>query len=57
MSDQNWETAIAENSEAFSREFGKLNGSQLNWKPDPKTWSVGQVLQTPPGSSQVPWQQ
>ena len=45
MSDQDWETAIAENSEVFSREFGKLNGSQLNWKPDPKTWSVGQVLE------------
>jgi DinB superfamily len=27
------------------REFGGLNAAQLNWKPSPEQWSVGQCLE------------
>lgn len=33
---------IAEDSEAS---FGQLNGAQINWKPNEKTWSVGQCFE------------
>ena len=29
---------------AVEQEFGGLSAEQLNWKPAPKVWSVGQVL-------------
>jgi hypothetical protein len=36
------------NLEAVSRDveaaFGNLNGEQLNWKPTPESWSIGQCL-------------
>lgn len=31
-------------SEAVQHEFGDLNEAQLNWKPNAKSWSVGQCL-------------
>lgn len=34
-------TAIAHDAHSW---FGALNGSQLNWKPDAKQWSVAQCL-------------
>src|SRR4030095_3234946 len=31
-------------SEDVNASFGKLTAEQLNWKPSPESWSVGQCL-------------
>src|SRR5689334_20157925 len=31
-------------AEDAQKNFGQLNAQQLNWKPSPKQWSVGQCL-------------
>ena len=28
----------------YQRDLGQLSSTQLNWKPDPKSWSVGQCI-------------
>ena len=37
-------TRIERTSQEASEIFGGLNGTQLNWKPNPDKWSVGQCL-------------
>ncbi len=44
MSINTWSQQLDKISYAFSREFGDLNAEQLNWKPDPKTWSIAQNI-------------
>ncbi len=41
---QHWATQIDSTTEAFAAQFGQLTEQQLNWKPDPKTWSIGQNI-------------
>lgn len=36
--------AAAEQPQQFRDAFGKLTASQLNWKPNPETWSVGECI-------------
>lgn len=36
---------IEEVSEEVERSFGNLNSEQLNWKPNPNSWSVAQCLE------------
>lgn len=39
-----WTRDLDEISAAVQKEFGSLTVQQLNWKPNEKSWSVGQVL-------------
>ncbi|MEO0896217.1 MAG: DinB family protein [Bacteroidota bacterium] len=39
-----WINAIDQNSHEFQDAFGGLSAKQLNWKPNSKTWSIGQNL-------------
>lgn len=39
-----WENKLNQISFDFKSEFSSLNFEELNWKPSPKVWSVGQVL-------------
>jgi hypothetical protein len=41
----NWTTAIDEVTNAFIQNFEHLNNEQLNWKPNPNTWSIAQNLE------------
>jgi hypothetical protein len=40
----NWTTQIDRTTGAFREQFGSLTGAQLNWKPDPNTWSIAQNI-------------
>ena len=44
MNTGRWTSEIDAITEAFTREFEHLSSSQLNWKPVPGAWSIGQVL-------------
>ncbi len=39
-----WTEQIDRTTVGFKDAFGGLNGEQLNWKPDPNTWSVAQNI-------------
>jgi hypothetical protein len=39
-----WTLALDEITNQFRNEFGGLSQEQLNWRPDGKTWSVGQNI-------------
>ncbi len=39
-----WSNEIDIITNEFIRSFGHLNSQQLNIKPDPDTWSIGQVI-------------
>ncbi|NBB88156.1 MAG: DinB family protein [Bacteroidetes bacterium] len=41
----NWSEQIDEITENFIQTFGSLTPEQLNWKPDPKTWSIAQNIE------------
>lgn len=41
----NWSEQIDEITEKFIHTFGSLAPEQLNWKPDPKTWSIAQNIE------------
>lgn len=36
---------LQEIADQFSAEFGSLSPEQINWKPNPESWSVGQCLE------------
>jgi len=38
-----WENKINEITTSFKSAFGHLDADQLNWKPSPEVWSIGQV--------------
>ena len=39
-----WHQQIDQNTQDFQAAFGHLSSAQLNWKPDPQTWSIAQNL-------------
>lgn len=39
-----WETRLLQVTTAAKNEFGHLTANQLNWKPAPGVWSLGQVI-------------
>ncbi len=41
---ENWSGQIDKNTQNFVQTFGDLNTEQLNWKPDPETWSIAQNI-------------
>ena len=40
----NWIEKIDKLTNQFLQEFSSLNEEELNWKPDPESWSVAQHL-------------
>lgn len=44
MDTEKWTRQLDEITEDFREEFGELTVEQLNWKPDPDTWSVAQNM-------------
>ena len=45
MTTSNWTKTLDETTASFSHTFGSLNSDQINWKPDPNTWSIGQNIE------------
>lgn len=41
---ERWTSQIDEITSKFKQSFGALTIEQLNWKPDPNTWSIGQNI-------------
>ena len=39
-----WNNRLDEITSEFKDKFGSLTLEQLNWKPDPGTWSIAQVI-------------
>ncbi|MGB0255706.1 MAG: DinB family protein [Flavobacteriaceae bacterium] len=39
-----WKKQIEKNTQDFIENFGALTEEELNWKPDPKTWSIAQNI-------------
>lgn len=42
MDTHKWTDQLDKNTHDFSKNFGSLDHEQLNWKPDPQTWSIAQ---------------
>jgi hypothetical protein len=40
-----WDAEIDSITEAFKSEFGGLSSEQMNWKPNPNTWSIAQNIE------------
>jgi hypothetical protein len=40
-----WNEVIEINLTKFTETFGYLNAEQLNWKPNSKHWSIGQIIE------------
>ena len=40
-----WSQPIDEITENFQQTFGPLTTEQMNWKPEPKTWSIAQNIE------------
>jgi hypothetical protein len=41
---KNWTSTLGDISRQILTEFGSLSSEQLNWKPNPNTWSIAQNL-------------
>ena len=41
---KNWTSILNDITEQSLTEFGKLSNEQMNWKPNPNTWSIAQNL-------------
>jgi hypothetical protein len=39
-----WINQIDRTTEEFIKNFGSLSTNQLNWKPNPETWSIAQNI-------------
>ncbi len=39
-----WEQELEATSDRFVREFGDLTREELNWKPEPTTWSIAENI-------------
>lgn len=39
-----WKSEIQDITKDYKDKFGKLSAEELNWKPDPKIWSIGQNI-------------
>lgn len=44
MQTNHWLESIDKITSAFKSEFGNLTAEELNWKPNSRTWSIGQVI-------------
>jgi len=44
MDKKHWIEEIDQITNSVKEEFGNLTADQLNWKPNPKSWSIGQVI-------------
>ena len=44
MTTTTWTTRLDSNTAAFKNTFGNLSETQLNWKPDPQSWSIAQNI-------------
>jgi hypothetical protein len=44
MNIQPWLDQIDSTTAGFKESFLRLSGDELNWKPDPKTWSIAQNI-------------
>ena len=44
MNTQSWTSQIDQNTSDFKAAFAQLSADQLNWKPNPDTWSIGQNI-------------
>ncbi|MDX1906037.1 MAG: DinB family protein [Bacteroidia bacterium] len=44
MASPSWSARTEDLTLAFEATFGALTPEQLNWKPNPDTWSIGQVI-------------
>ena len=44
MDTSNWISSLDSHTQNFQETFGALSEDQLNWKPDPNTWSVAQNI-------------
>lgn len=44
MKPDRWSSELDEITVAFKQEFASLTVDDLNWKPNAKTWSIGQIL-------------
>lgn len=41
---RDWASQLDKTTEHFVADFGSLSAAELNWKPNPKTWSVAQNI-------------
>jgi hypothetical protein len=41
---ENWTSALDDITKQFTVQFGNLTADQLNWKSEPKSWSVAQIV-------------
>ena len=41
---EKWLQKIDKNTEQFFNAFSEINAAQLNWKPNPGKWSIGQCI-------------
>jgi len=39
-----WISQLDENSQKFAQAFGGMTQAELNWKPNPEQWSIGQNI-------------
>ncbi len=44
MDTSNWISSLDSHTQNFQEAFGDLTEDQLNWKPDPNTWSIAQNI-------------
>lgn len=42
---KDWHNDIDENTALFVNNFKNLSEHELNWKPNPKSWSIGEVIE------------
>ena len=42
---ENWHTEIDQIISLFEKSFSNLDEQQLNWKPNPEGWSIGEVIE------------
>lgn len=45
MKTDKWTAALAQLTSDYETKCAGLTSDQLNWKPNPKTWSAGQVIE------------
>jgi len=41
---RDWNQHIDDITQKFIESFGELSSEQMNWKPDPNTWSIAQNI-------------
>ncbi|MDN5211244.1 DinB family protein [Fulvivirgaceae bacterium BMA12] len=41
---KHWISQIDQTTDAFQKHFGALSVEELNWKPNPETWSIAQNI-------------